>query len=141
MNTKAGLTFASALRSFLRQDPDIIMVGEIRDSETAQIAVQASITGHLVVSTIHTNSSAATVTRLEDMGIEPYLIADSVTGIIAQRLVRRLCPNCKETRQATEIEAKLLHRDPKNPPKICVPHPGGCPKCGDRKSTRLNSSH
>ena len=130
VNTKAGLTFASALRSFLRQDPDIIMVGEIRDSETAQIAVQASITGHLVVSTIHTNSSAATVTRLEDMGIEPYLIADSVTGIIAQRLVRRLCPNCKETRQATEIEAKLLHRDPKNPPKICVPHPGGCPKCG-----------
>ena len=130
VNTKAGLTFASALRSFLRQDPDIIMVGEIRDSETAQIAVQASITGHLVVSTIHTNSSAATVTRLEDMGIEPYLIADSVTGIIAQRLVRRLCPNCKETRQATEIESKLLERDPKNPPKICVPHPGGCPKCG-----------
>ncbi len=131
VNTKAGLTFASALRSFLRQDPDIIMVGEIRDSETAQIAVQASITGHLVVSTIHTNSSAATVTRLEDMGIEPYLIADSVTGIIAQRLVRRLCPDCKETRQATEIEAKLLERDPKNPPKICVPHPGGCPKCGN----------
>lgn len=131
VNTKAGLTFASALRSFLRQDPDIIMVGEIRDSETAQIAVQASITGHLVVSTIHTNSSAATVTRLEDMGIEPYLIADSVTGIIAQRLVRRLCPNCKETRQATEIEAKLLERDPKNPPKICVPHLGGCPKCGN----------
>lgn len=131
VNTKAGLTFASALRSFLRQDPDIIMVGEIRDSETAQIAVQASITGHLVVSTIHTNSSAATVTRLEDMGIEPYLIADSVTGIIAQRLVRRLCPDCKETRQATEIEAKLLERDPKNPPRICVPHPGGCPKCGN----------
>lgn len=131
VNTKAGLTFASALRSFLRQDPDIIMVGEIRDSETAQIAVQASITGHLVVSTIHTNSSAATVTRLEDMGIEPYLIADSVTGIIAQRLVRRLCPSCKETRLATDTECRLLHRDPKNPPKICVPHRGGCPKCGN----------
>ncbi len=131
VNAKAGLTFASALRSFLRQDPDIIMVGEIRDSETAQIAVQASITGHLVVSTIHTNSSAATVTRLEDMGIEPYLIADSVTGIIAQRLVRRLCPNCKEVRQATETEAKLLHKDPSRPPKICVPHPGGCPKCNN----------
>ena len=93
-NPKAELTFASALRSILRQDPDIIMIGEIRDTETAQIAVQASITGHLVVSTLHTNSSASTLTRLMDMGIESYLLADSMVGVIAQRLVRRLCPKC-----------------------------------------------
>ena len=101
VNTKADLTFATALRSILRQDPDIIMIGEIRDQETASIAVQASITGHLVVSTLHTNSSASTITRLEDMGIESYLIADSVIGVIAQRLVRRLCPFCKKQKQAT----------------------------------------
>ena len=94
VNEKAGLTFASALRSILRQDPDIIMIGEIRDEETAGIAVKAAITGHLVVSTLHTNSAASTITRMEDMGIEPYLIADSTVGIIAQRLVRRLCPKC-----------------------------------------------
>lgn len=129
VNPKAGLTFASALRSFLREDPDIIMVGEIRDTETAQIAVQASITGHLVVSTVHTNGSAATITRLEDMGIESYLLADSITGIIAQRLVRRLCPDCKETRYADEVEMKLLGLEGQKPRKICVPHPGGCPKC------------
>ena len=101
VNVKAGLTFASALRSILRQDPDIIMIGEIRDGETAQIAVQASITGHLVVSTLHTNSSAATIARLLDMGVESYLIADSVVGVIAQRLVRRLCPKCKKARYST----------------------------------------
>ena len=88
VNTKAELTFASALRSILRQDPDIIMIGEIRDGETASIAVQASITGHMVVSTLHTNSAASTITRLEDMGIEPYLLADALVGVIAQRLVR-----------------------------------------------------
>ena len=108
VNPKADLTFASALRSILRQDPDIIMIGEIRDQETAGIAVQASITGHLVVSTLHTNSSASTITRLEDMGIESYLIADSVIGVIAQRLVRRLCPKCKVARQATEDELEIL---------------------------------
>ncbi|MGN0403245.1 MAG: GspE/PulE family protein [Acetatifactor sp.] len=108
VNPKADLTFASALRSILRQDPDIIMIGEIRDQETASIAVQASITGHMVVSTLHTNSSSSTVTRLTDMGIEPYLIADSVVGIIAQRLVRRLCPNCKKPRSATEEEKELM---------------------------------
>ena len=129
VNPKAGLTFASALRSFLREDPDIIMVGEIRDTETAQIAVQASITGHLVVSTVHTNGSAATITRLEDMGIESYLLADSITGIIAQRLVRRLCPDCKETRYADEVEMKLLGLEGHKPRKICVPHPGDSPKC------------
>ena len=88
VNVKAEMTFAAALRSILRQDPDIIMIGEIRDSETAQIAVQAAITGHLVVSTLHTNSAASTVTRIIDMGIEPYVAGDALVGVIAQRLVR-----------------------------------------------------
>lgn len=121
------MTFASALRSILRQDPDIIMIGEIRDQETASIAVQASITGHMVVSTLHTNSSASTVTRLADMGIEPYLIADSVVGIIAQRLVRRLCPNCKKPRMATEEEKELMGCDPAKDVEIF--EPGGCIQC------------
>lgn len=99
VNEKAGLTFSSALRSILRQDPDIIMIGEIRDQETAEIAVKASITGHLVVSTLHTNSSANTITRLADMGVENYLIADSVVGVIAQRLVRRVRPACGIVRE------------------------------------------
>jgi type IV pilus assembly protein PilB len=127
VNTKADLTFASALRSILRQDPDIIMIGEIRDTETAAIAVQASITGHLVVSTLHTNSAASSITRLEDMGIESYLIADSVIGVIAQRLVRRLCPVCKKPKQATEDEKKFmgvpLDKD------VTIYEPCGCPKC------------
>lgn len=127
VNPKANLTFASALRSILRQDPDIIMIGEIRDQETASIAVQASITGHMVVSTLHTNSSASTVTRLADMGIEPYLIADSVVGIIAQRLVRRLCPNCKKPRMATEEEKELMGCDPAKDVEIY--EPGGCVQC------------
>ncbi len=108
VNEKAGLTFASALRSILRQDPDIIMIGEIRDQETAEIAVKASITGHLVVSTLHTNSAASTITRLADMGVENYLIADSVVGVIAQRLVRRVCPKCSIEREADELERELL---------------------------------
>ena len=91
---KIGLTFAHALRSILRQDPDVIMVGEIRDLETAQMAIQASLTGHLVLSTVHTNSAAATVTRLVDMGVEDYLLASTLTGVLAQRLVRRLCTQC-----------------------------------------------
>lgn len=128
VNTKADLTFANALRSILRQDPDIIMIGEIRDPETAGIAVQASITGHLVVSTLHTNSSAATITRLIDMGIESYLIADSVVGVIAQRLVRRLCPHCKVQRAATEDEKKLLYADAAQP--LMIYEPCGCPECG-----------
>lgn len=108
VNTKADMTFANALRSILRQDPDIIMIGEIRDYETASIAVQASITGHLVVSTLHTNSAAATVTRLLDMGVESYLLADSLVGVIAQRLVRRLCTACRRQRPATEDEKIML---------------------------------
>src|SRR5205823_11524534 len=89
-----GLDFPHALRSILRQDPDIIMIGEIRDLETARIAIQASLTGHLVLSTLHTNSAAATITRLIDMGVENYLLASTVKGVVAQRLVRRLCPHC-----------------------------------------------
>ena len=92
---KIGLTFAAGMRSFLRQDPDIIMVGEIRDKETAQIAIEASLTGHLVFSTVHTNDSAGAVTRLVEMGIEPFLVASSLTGVLAQRLVRRVCKECR----------------------------------------------
>jgi type IV pilus assembly protein PilB len=95
VNVKAGLTFASALRSFLRQDPDIIMVGEIRDQETAQISVEAALTGHLVIATLHTNDAPGAVTRLEEMGLEPFNIGASLIGVIAQRLVRRVCKNCK----------------------------------------------
>ena len=127
VNPKADLTFASALRSILRQDPDIIMIGEIRDQETASIAVQASITGHLVVSTLHTNSSASTVTRLEDMGIEAYLIADSVVGVIAQRLVRRLCPACKKPRMATEEEKEVMGVDVNK--EVEIFEPSGCIQC------------
>ncbi len=127
VNVKAELTFASALRSILRQDPDIIMIGEIRDGETAAIAVQASITGHLVISTLHTNSTSASITRLIDMGVEPYLIGDAVVGIIAQRLVRRLCPKCKVGRQATEEEKGMLGID-KSKDQI-VYDPCGCEEC------------
>ncbi len=128
VNPKADLTFASALRSILRQDPDIIMIGEIRDSETAGIAVQASITGHLVVSTLHTNNAAATVTRLMNMNVESYLLADSLIGIIAQRLVRRLCTSCRAPRAATEDEKRML-----GVPKeqdVTLYDPVGCPLCG-----------
>lgn len=127
VNAKANLTFASALRSILRQDPDIIMIGEIRDQETATIAVQASITGHLVVSTLHTNSSASTITRLENMGIEPYLIADSIIGVIAQRLVRRLCPDCKRQRRATQEEKEFMGCNQAE--DTLIYEPCGCPKC------------
>lgn len=108
VNAKAGLTFASGLRSILRQDPDIVMIGEIRDEETAQIAIKAAITGHLVLSTLHTNDAPSSVTRLVDMGVEPYLVATSVVGIIAQRLVRKICPHCKEEYEASEYERKIL---------------------------------
>ncbi len=129
VNVKAEMTFAAALRSILRQDPDIIMIGEIRDGETASIAVQASITGHLVVSTLHTNSAAATISRLEDMGIENYLIADSTVGIIAQRLVRRLCPKCKRLKLADEVEKRMLDVDVTKEYEIY--EPAGCVECND----------
>lgn len=126
-NVKAGLTFASALRSILRQDPDIIMIGEIRDEETASIAVQASITGHLVVSTLHTNSAASTITRLADMGLPEYLIADSTVGIIAQRLVRRLCPRCKRKVLANEEQLELLGFGKDE--QVEIYEPAGCSSC------------
>jgi type IV pilus assembly protein PilB len=127
VNTKADMTFANALRSILRQDPDIIMIGEIRDAETAMIAVQASITGHLVVSTLHTNSSASSITRLLDMGVDSYLIADSVVGIIAQRLVRRLCPHCKRKKLAEPNELSFMGL-PANS-EVPLFEPVGCQRC------------
>lgn len=129
VNEKAGLTFASALRSILRQDPDIIMIGEIRDGETAGIAVKAAITGHLVVSTLHTNGTASTVTRLVDMGMESYLIGDALVGVIAQRLVRRLCPECKRLVYATEDEKRLLGVT--TPGDLPIYEPVGCEACGN----------
>jgi general secretion pathway protein E len=99
VNPKIDLDFAKALRAILRQDPDVIMIGEIRDYETAQIAIQASLTGHLVLATLHTNDAASAVTRLTDMGVEPFLLSSSVLGVLAQRLVRKLCPYCKEEGQ------------------------------------------
>ena len=129
VNNKADMTFANALRSILRQDPDIIMIGEIRDNETAEIAVKASITGHLVVSTLHTNSSASTITRLADMGIEPYLIADSVVGVIAQRLVRRLCPKCKQGRLADGAEVEMLGLG--SGAEAVIYEPQGCHVCNN----------
>ncbi|MEN6470618.1 MAG: ATPase, T2SS/T4P/T4SS family [Clostridiaceae bacterium] len=125
VNVKAGLTFATSLRSILRQDPDIVMLGEIRDEETAEIAVRASITGHLVLSTLHTNDAPNAVSRLADMGIEPFLIAESLSGVIAQRLVRRLCVNCCTESPATEGEMQMLRLDE----PAMVKRPAGCPQC------------
>lgn len=128
VNVKAGLTFPAVLRSFLRQDPDIIMVGEIRDLETASLAVDASLTGHLVVSTLHTNSSVSSIARLRKMGIESYLIADAVVGVLAQRLVKRLC-DCKKPHKPTKIERIKLGL--KNDSDITIYEPCGCTKCND----------
>ena len=125
-----GLTFARILRSFLRQDPDVMMVGEIRDGETAQIAVQASLTGHLVFSTLHTNDAAGAFTRLTDMGVEPYLIASSVAGVLAQRLVRRLCPLCKAPAPPDPETLRFRGIDPAIFDGRKVLGPVGCEKCG-----------
>lgn len=125
VNTKAGLTFASGLRSILRQDPDIIMVGEIRDTETAQIAVQAAMTGHMVFSTLHTNNATAAVTRLVDMGIDKFLITSTLLGVLAQRLVRRLCPSCKEEVCISDADADELQM----PRNLCIAVPKGCADC------------
>ncbi len=128
VNPRIELTFAKALRSILRQDPDVIMIGEIRDFETAQIAVQASLTGHLVLATLHTNDSASAVTRLIDMGIEPFLLASSLGGVLAQRLVRRLCPHCKVTHPADANELVLLgdYRE-----SDVLFRPKGCAECAN----------
>ena len=130
VNNKADMTFAAALRSILRQDPDIIMIGEIRDGETAGIAVQAAITGHLAVSTLHTNSAASTITRLIDMGIESYIAGDAVVGVIAQRLVRRLCTTCKQPRLVEDDERVQLGV-PADEEDVIIYEPQGCPLCND----------
>ncbi|MCM8784377.1 MAG: type II secretion system ATPase GspE [Candidatus Omnitrophica bacterium] len=127
INPKAGLTFATGLRSILRQDPDVVMVGEIRDLETADIAIQAALTGHLVFSTLHTNDSAGALTRLIDMGIEPFLVSSSVIGVIAQRLVRIICPHCKVEYTSPEEVLKNLNLEPKSGEKFY--RGAGCEKC------------
>ena len=128
VNPKAGLTFASGLRSILRQDPNIIMVGEIRDQETVEIAIRSAITGHLVLSTIHTNDAVSTITRIEDMGVEPYLIAASLVGVIAQRLVRKNCPQCV---QRDTPNPELLALMDLNPEEGNYRHSRGCVACGN----------
>ncbi len=127
VNAKVDMTFARGLRAILRQDPDIVMIGEIRDLETAEIAVQASLTGHLVLSTLHTNTAVGAVARLIDMGVAPFLLASSLIGVIAQRLVRLLCPHCKEQVEATEAEREIITPGSTDP--LLVYHPKGCDKC------------
>jgi type II secretion system protein E len=131
-----GLTFASGLRSIVRQDPDVIMVGEIRDSETAEIAIQAALTGHLVFSTLHTNDAAGAITRLLDMGAEPYLVASSLIGSVAQRLVRQICPQCKEVAQYSDAALREVGIDPeglagdRRPERHGLRRGAGCDACG-----------
>jgi general secretion pathway protein E len=129
VNSKVKMSFAKGLRAILRQDPDIVMIGEIRDLETAQIAIQASLTGHLVFSTLHTNSAIGAITRLNDMGIEPFLLSSSLIGVLAQRLIRLLCSHCKKAVSATPNECELMGVNPVNPPTIF--HPVGCLQCRD----------
>jgi general secretion pathway protein E len=124
VNTKVDMTFARGLRAILRQDPDVVMVGEIRDLETAEIAVQASLTGHLVLSTLHTNTAVGAVTRLRDMGVEPFLLSSSLIGVIAQRLVRVLDPKTRQAYKASEYECELLGADSSNPPTLYHPADG-----------------
>ena len=134
VNPKAGITFANCMRAILRQDPDIILVGEIRDFETLEVAISASLTGHLVLSTIHTNSAAATITRLIEMGAKDYLISSTVTGVIAQRLVKKLCPECKVAYKPTVEEAKKILTNPEDIKRLTettIYKAGGCPYCND----------
>lgn len=131
-NAKIGLTFASGLRAILRQDPDVIMVGEIRDLETAEIAINASLTGHLVLSTIHTNDSAGVIPRLMDMGCEPFLISSSLVGVVAQRLVRVLCPHCKAPYEPTDEELVALEINREEAQKSKIQKPMGCNHCNQK---------
>ncbi|MFB6331235.1 MULTISPECIES: type II secretion system ATPase GspE [Acinetobacter] len=130
VNTKVDMTFARALKAMLRQDPDVVMVGEIRDLETAEIAVQASLTGHLVLSTLHTNTAIGAVTRLKDMGIEPFLLSSSLIGVVAQRLVRTLCPHCATWKDADAFEQNLFEHI-EHPQDLRLPQPHGCERCGN----------
>jgi general secretion pathway protein E len=127
VNSKVKMSFARGLRAILRQDPDVVMVGEIRDLETAEIAVQASLTGHLVLSTLHTNSAVGAITRLRDMGVEPFLLSSSLIGVLAQRLVRRLCAHCKKPYTATPANCQVLGVDAGQPPTLYAPN--GCDAC------------
>lgn len=131
VNPKIGLTFATGLRSILRQDPDVIMVGEIRDFETAEIAIQASLTGHLVLSTLHTNDSASAITRLIDMGVEPFLVASSLVAVLAQRLVRNICPYCRETYEPNGKEAEYFSALEVQSAPLTLYRGAGCDKCKD----------
>jgi type IV pilus assembly protein PilB len=132
VNSEIGLTFAAALRSFLRQDPDVIMLGEIRDLETAEIAVKAALTGHLVLSTLHTNDSASTLTRLTDMGVDPYLSASAVRLIVAQRLIRLICQNCKiEIDPSKNDLLPYLHLTPEERNEIKLFKGKGCSICNN----------
>jgi general secretion pathway protein E len=128
VNTKVDMTFARGLRAILRQDPDVMMVGEIRDLETVQIAIQSSLTGHLVLSTLHTNTAAGAVTRLRDMGVEPFLLSSTLLGVLAQRLVRVLCPVCKQPHVPTHGECQLLGIDEHHASSIYRAGPG-CDAC------------
>lgn len=152
INTMAGLTFESGLRALLRQDPDIILVGETRDAQTASISVRAAITGHLVLSTLHTNDAISSIVRLEDMGIEPYMIANSLVGSVSQRLVRTICPHCKQVVRVCDADRKILGRD-----AVYMYRGAGCHHCNqtgykgrtavheiiviDKEIRRLISSH
>ncbi|EMD83099.1 General secretion pathway protein E [Pacificimonas flava] len=127
VNTKVGMSFAAGLRAILRQDPDVVMVGEIRDHETAEIAVQASLTGHLVLSTVHTNDAVGAITRLKDIGVEPFLLASSLRLVMAQRLVRRLCTHCAVPHPATAVEAAPLGLDT----GVTIYQPAGCRECAN----------
>ncbi len=137
VNTKAGMTFAAGLRSILRQDPDIVMIGEMRDSETAEIGIRAAITGHLVLSTLHTNDAASTIVRLVDMGIPAYMVATSLIGVIAQRLVKVLCPKCKKARLSTEEENELMKIDK----SISIYEAHGCHECNNTGYTGRTAIH
>jgi len=130
VNPKVDMTFARGLRAILRQDPDVVMVGEIRDLETAQIAVQASLTGHLVMSTLHTNTAIGAITRLRDMGIEPFLLSSSLLGVLSQRLIRTLCPDCKEPYEADSAQKKLLELQ--NKESLTLYRAKGCPHCNHK---------
>ena len=131
VNPKRGLTFATGLRHILRHDPDIVMVGEIRDGETANIAIRAALTGHLVFSTLHTNDAPGAVTRLIDMGVEPFLLASSLEGVLAQRLVRKICPKCKEEYEPDESLMKMMENSIKDKPNIKFYHGRGCNDCNN----------
>jgi general secretion pathway protein E len=125
INLRAGMTFARGLKAILRQDPDVILIGEIRDGETAEIATQSSLTGHLVLSTLHTNTAAGAITRLQDLGVDSFLLASTVRGILSQRLLRRLCLSCRQPVEPNEFNRELLNLDVGK----TIYQAGGCPKC------------